>query len=382
MSTPINVFTLGDSRKLSTWSNVPYFLTTTLERKGYRVNRIDIGPDRWLQLGYDLVWRSWCGLAGKRSKHDYFRSRLNGRITRWRIDRALRRHTDGHQVFITFSFGAHRQQRPYVLFCDMTFERSIRYFEGRPADPLEARTVAEEQRNLEAADLVISLFPEQARELEDALGDKVRYYGNVVNMEPTRPDTDQLLRIKMGSRRIVFIGGDKYLPGLERLLDGVGTLQRRTGQLLHLDVIGIRREAVRNAPPQVVFHGYLDKAVAEQRERYYRILENACAFVNPMPKWGAFSASCEAMYLHTPVVLFPYDEFIGTFGTEPTMCEFLQDGSGDDIADALQRLLSDQVRWRRKALAAHEAVRTFTWDAYVDRLVADLEVRPGRTGKA
>ena len=37
----IFIFTEGDSNKLAVWSNVPYFLSTTLEKKGYNVVRVD-----------------------------------------------------------------------------------------------------------------------------------------------------------------------------------------------------------------------------------------------------------------------------------------------------------------------------------------------------
>ena len=37
----IYIFTEGDSNELATWSNVPYFLSTTLEKKGYNVIRVD-----------------------------------------------------------------------------------------------------------------------------------------------------------------------------------------------------------------------------------------------------------------------------------------------------------------------------------------------------
>jgi hypothetical protein len=39
----ITVFTIGDSKKMSTWSNVPFFFTETLISKGVKVNRVDIG---------------------------------------------------------------------------------------------------------------------------------------------------------------------------------------------------------------------------------------------------------------------------------------------------------------------------------------------------
>lgn len=368
----LTVFTLGDSRKVSTWSNVPYFFTRTLERQGHRVHRVDIGPNRAIKLMYDLVWKSWCAITGSGSKHEYFRSKLNQRLTERRIDRALTRHPQSHSVFVTFSFGAHRQHRPYSLFCDMTFEKHIHYFEGRRVDPLEAWTVQQEKRNLEGAQHIVSLFPELARELVSTYGDRVKYYGNVVNMEPDTVDPRTLIARKQDSREIVFIGSSKYIKGLEALAAGVEEWNARGKAPLTVHVIGMRRGELRSAPANMVFHGYLDKADETERRTYYDVLGRAAAFINPTPKWGSFSASCEAMHLCTPVVLFPYAEFVETFGAEGTTGEFLRDGSPADIADALERLLGDRERWRSKALTAHKAVEHFTWDRYVRSFVEDI----------
>ena len=38
-------FSMGDSNKISTWSNVPFLFCKELEQKGILVRRIDIGPD-------------------------------------------------------------------------------------------------------------------------------------------------------------------------------------------------------------------------------------------------------------------------------------------------------------------------------------------------
>lgn len=44
MHTPKEVifFTKGDSADISTWSNVPYFFTRTLEEKGVTVHRVNM----------------------------------------------------------------------------------------------------------------------------------------------------------------------------------------------------------------------------------------------------------------------------------------------------------------------------------------------------
>jgi hypothetical protein len=54
----INVFTYGNASKLSTWSNVPYFFTETLEEKGIKVNRINIQPNKIFKTIYRFtIWQ-------------------------------------------------------------------------------------------------------------------------------------------------------------------------------------------------------------------------------------------------------------------------------------------------------------------------------------
>src|SRR3569833_1299656 len=54
----LTVFSHGDSTLLSTWSNVPYFFTRTIESKGIKVNRVNINPPYALEELYDrTVWR-------------------------------------------------------------------------------------------------------------------------------------------------------------------------------------------------------------------------------------------------------------------------------------------------------------------------------------
>jgi len=70
----VSVFTNGDSCKLSTWSNVPYFFTQALTAKGIKVNRIDLSPDPSLEKR----WNKFMGRVMRRifkgTSYCYFRS--------------------------------------------------------------------------------------------------------------------------------------------------------------------------------------------------------------------------------------------------------------------------------------------------------------------
>lgn len=367
------VFTPGDARKLSTWSNVPYLFTRALERYSYQVVHVDIGQEKPLRAVYDLAIVALRALRLTRSSHTYFRSRLHRWITERRIARALQRHPHNENLFITFSFSSVRSGKPCSLFCDMTHAKSIGYFNDRAPDRTELRTIHHEEENLRHAKLVVSLFPELAGELGAEYGDKVRYYGNVVNIEATEAEERRALHKGEGPIELVFIGKPHYRQGLRLLLEALRLLNEGRREPVTLHVIGhTRLQVIGPVPPNVVFHGYLDKGVPDELRRYYEVLGRAHLFVNPTPKWGAFSASLEAMYLRTPVVVFPYPEFTRTFGEDEEVGHFLCSEDPEAIAAAIRDLIEGRDTWRRKAEHAHAAVKDFTWDNYVARFLTDL----------
>lgn len=371
------VFSIGDSRKPSTWSNVPYFFTATLERRGYGVEHVDIGPSRILQLMFDVPWKSFCKLTGRHTRYTYLRSGYNRKVTDAKIRRALQRFPGGHCVFMTFSFGA-GPSRPYTLFCDQTFAQHIAYFDEREPDSLELPTILAERKVMKASSMIIALFPEVAETLGKFHGGKVKYYGNVVNSTNMNVDPQELLERKLNAREIVFIGNRKYKEGLERLGQAVRILNGRGMDWLTVNVIGMEHGELHAAPHNMHFHGYLDKGKPEQARLYRQVLERSRVYVNPNPKWAAFSASCEALYLCTPVVIFPYREFQRTFGDVNSVGSALASNRPEELADAIEALVTDDSTWTRKALAAHAATKDMSWDNYVDHFLKDLgQIRHG-----
>jgi glycosyltransferase involved in cell wall biosynthesis len=365
------VFSIGDSRKPSTWSNVPYFFTQTLEKRGFAVRHVNIAPSRILQLIFDVPWKAFCRLTGRQTQYTFLRSLYNRRVTDAKIRRALLRNPEGHCVFMTYSFGA-GAERPYSLFCDQTFAQYINYFDGRQPDKLELPTILAERKVMKAASIVIALFPELAESLRKVHGSKVKYYGNVVNIGSMNVDPQELLKRKRQTREVVFIGNRKYKEGLERLAEAMHVLNARGMEGVTVNVIGMDERDLHAPPPNMRFHGYLDKGKPDQARTYRQILERSRAFVNPNPKWAAFSASCEALYLCTPVVIFPYREFQRTFGDTNKVGTALRSASREELADAIAELLTDDESWTTKAIAAHEATKNMSWDNYVDQFLRDL----------
>ena len=365
------VFSIGDSRRPSTWSNVPYFFTRELEHQGCQVERIDIGPPRSVQLLFDVPWKAWCRLTGVRTKYTFQRSMVNRRATQARISRALRQHRELHCIFMTFSFSTREKARPYTLFCDQSFAQHIAYFDERSPDHLEYPTVLEERRNMEEAGIIVALFPDVAEDLRYAYGEKVKYFGNVVNIELPAGETEAALNVKRATNEIVFIGSRKYKAGLERLAEAIDFLNQGLFAGLVVNVIGMKRKDMPTAPANMVFHGYLDKGKPTELRRYTDILSRARLFVNPNPKWAAFSASCEAMFLYTPVVLFPYPEFERTFGTVDNVGIGLQSTLPQHIAESIAGLMRDDAAWQAKAIAAHHATESMTWANFTRKFMRE-----------
>ncbi len=374
------VFSLGDSRKASTWSNVPFFFTRTLEKQGCSVHRVNIGPPRWLQLLFDVPWKLYCKAVGRQTRYTFLRSQMHRRMAEAKIARALGQYPQGHCIFMTYSFGAGRK-REYTLFCDQTFEQHIAYFDERRPDKLERPTILAERRNLRHAKLIIALFPELADKLQGLHGGRVRYYGNVVNLETTQAEEAKLLRLKRQSREVVFIGNRRYKEGLELLAKAVRHINAQGGMPITVNVIGMDRGDIQGAPANMVFHGYLNKAVPEQKQTYIKVLERSRLFVNPNPKWAAFSASCEALYLFTPVVIPAYSEFERTFGDIRDLGVPLHSTEAELVAQGIMELMDNDAEWERRARNGHQATSAMSWANYVKKYLDDL-AQSERTGPA
>src|SRR5690349_7929035 len=104
----LTVYTHGDSGKINTWSNVPYLLTTTLEKKGIKINRVNINPGKWREKIFDrVIWRVLRRLLGKDNFYQYIRTGFYQAEGKNKIRKACRLfpNADAH-LFISMSFSA------------------------------------------------------------------------------------------------------------------------------------------------------------------------------------------------------------------------------------------------------------------------------------
>jgi glycosyltransferase involved in cell wall biosynthesis len=358
------VFSVGDSTKISTWSNVPYFFTTTLEKQGIKVNRVNLQESKNLKLLYFFCFGWMVKFFFKKSAYTYYRSALNNWDTNRKIKKAVQEftHADLH-VFLTFSFSSKPYtNKPVVLFGDWTYDHQLNYFAARKPYGFEQRSVNRENTCIENADAVVVLFPKVAAYMKEKYSNKnIHYLGNVINS-----NADEIIYdVSKRTNSIVFIGATKYLDGLHALIKAIEKL-KALGTTIDLQVIGISANEVGEHHSFVQYHGYLDKGDTEQRKKYYEILNGAKVFVNTNEKWASFSASIEAMYHYVPVIVTPYPEFVETFGSKINFGMYC--GANGDLSALINGIISAN-NYNEICSNAHDAVKDYTWEKYIENVI-------------
>ncbi|MCX6272519.1 MAG: glycosyltransferase [Bacteroidetes bacterium] len=368
----ITVFCLGNSEEKRTWSNIPYFLTHHLQSGGIRVNRVDISPSAKTEAWFDRLVEKTLKRLLPSTTYCYFRSGFNYCHQRSVIKRASGAFPNADvNLFLTFSFSsAGLIKKPVVLLCDWTYEHYIHHYKKRNPDSWEMGCVKRETKQIENADLVISLF----RGITDQLKEKyinpdIYYLGHVINSGYHFAE-DDILKRKSGSHSLLFTGTIKYKEGAIQLIRAFEQIQGEFPDY-KLHIVGIEKEELGLVPLNVYCHGYLDKGDPEQEKQYYSLLENASVFVNTTPLWAGFSACTEAMYYYTPVIVSRTVEFTRSFGDSLSFGYYC-DSSVNLLSHLLADLLQDN-QYLTLCRQAHEAVKEWTWEKYIDKLVRLME---------
>lgn len=368
----------GDSSKLKTWSNVPYFLTATLEASGVKVNRVSLHPGSSVaeKIFYKL-WNVWVKGVTRRKGCPYRRSSAYFYLMERKVRAAVRKYADSDVfLFTSYSMSSKKySDKPSVLFCDWTAEYDLLHAHGRKIEELPSYDVRFMQRQkevIEGADAVVCLFPGVTEHMRKVYPQaRIHYIGNVVNSleEPVVPET---IERKEKGHDILFVGKKHYMKGARELLAAFSLLRTENPEL-RLHIIGLTESQLGQLPEGVTCYGYLDKSDTAQRRIYYDLLSSCRLFVNTTPQWGAFSASVEAMYHYMPVLVTPYGEFVKTFGAEIGFGLYHDENGGERVLAEEIKAFLEPKGFREKAECAHAMVADMKWDRYVSRLTNIIE---------
>ena len=363
----------GDSAKISTWSNVPYFLTETLIAKGITVNRVNLHPgtSKLHKIFYKL-WNVFAKGVFRNKYYTYRRTGIYFYLMDRRIKKAVKKYPDSDAfLFTTYNLTARKYtDKTVILFSDWTADYDARCFKGVDPTTLpyhERLFIARQKRNIETADCVVSLFPGMASDMQRVYPTaNIHYIGNVVNSlyEPDR----QIINEKENNHDILFVGKKHYLKGALELLEAFKDVKAKLPDA-RLHIIGMKPNKFDNLPDGAECYGYLSKDATESRKKYYELLSRCRLFINTTPKWGAFSASVEAMYHYTPVIITPYCEFVNTFGNDIDFGYYHNPEKGvNELSELMIKSLTD-TNFAKQAEHAHKAVEEMTWNNFTDKLI-------------
>ena len=368
MKKVIVVFTRGDSRKLSTWSNVPYFLTKTLKQQGFEVIHIDVSYKRLSRLfRYVNIFNKI--FINRRTVYEFNRTGINAALVDWKMRRVVRKYKSSI-LFISlgFSFCPYKYTDKTMMLGDWSIDYMLEKFLQRKPDKLELKAIERERKFIDNVQFMVSLFPDMAKWMENKYGRDVHYCGNVVN-SVFEPNADSAIAQKIDSSSILFIGKPKYREGAKILIETVEKVKIKYPEV-KLNIIGMSDGDFENLPDNVICYGYLDKSDTTDCVHYYKLLNEAKIVVNTTAGWGAFSSLVEAMYWYTPIITTPYSSFVSTFGKSIDFGLYAKELELKSLYDCIQAIFEmDYNHYMKLCTNARESVQHFTWDEYIKKIL-------------
>lgn len=83
---------------------------------------------------------------------------------------------------------------------------------------------------------------------------------------------------------------------------------------------------------------------------------------------GGYSSTVEAMYFYTPVIVSPYDDFVNEFGKDIDFGIYNEKYDSSVLAKNIEAIFNSGD-YENMCLNAHERVKDYTWDNYVDKIL-------------
>lgn len=170
-------------------------------------------------------------------------------------------------------------------------------------------------------------------------------------------------RPKDGPLRVLWLGQVVLRKGIQYLVEAAKRLPERDFVFTVAGPIGISESVVSSVPPNLTFTGRIT------RDRVSDLYREADIFVLPTLSDGFAITQLEAMAHGVPVIATPNCGRVVTDGEDGLI---VPPRDPDKLADALAWCLENRRRLDEMRQNALRKSRTFTLEAYVDRLEACL----------
>lgn len=368
MEKNIMVLTYGDSNNPSTWSNVPYLFTKTLEEKGFNVIRIDMSTKRTpIYFAYTLLAK----IIKPSTTYYYVRSKMNRKKVNKIIKNAVDKYDDQVDLYISLSYDfspSEYTDKKVLLFSDWPIEYALKSRYNREPDWLEKNDVERHRIIIEKADYVVSLFKDVANYMNNRFENKTYYFGGLINSFYPIEGFECI----DNRNKITFIGKKSYIESAKNLINVYKKINKKiiNEKQLELHIIGMtKNDFIGIDDDKIFFHGYLDKGKDKEKELYYKIMKESIILVNTSEKWAGMSSITEALYYYRPIITSKYDEFIEIFGNNIKFGLFSENNE-KEIKLNLEKILNmNKKEYKKMCLEAHKSVEQFTYDKYIDNIL-------------
>ena len=370
-------FSYGDSNDISTWSNVPYLFTKTMESKGIIVHRVNINvyANWWVGQIWNRILKPIINHIWPDNMYWYQRTPIAVYQANKIIRKAVSKYSKSdYAIFMTYDFYNKFNNIPSILYCDVTFE--MEKIGRRKQKPmfLEKALIRAQHEAITHSQLVVPLFKKPAEELRSMGYTNIHccdhYVINKIYDAPLNPQV--IIARKKQSNMILFIGNKKtYFRGALMLVEAFRKL-KSTNLDLELHIVAMVADDFDNLPDGVFCHGYLHKDIEEECKLYYDLLLEARIICNPTPKWAGISSIMEAMYFYTPFIIAPFDDFKEYIGETLDCGYFNEEFESSTLANNIQRMLNAKD-YEQMALNGHEHVKDYTWDNFIDWFISEAE---------
>lgn len=365
--------TTAPSKNYKSWSNIPYLLHKNLEKRGYVVENFVMREVEPLRTVFNLPIRVLNKFFTLGTTYFYVRTPVHFFFT-YLYSRFIGLMSAKQDVMVVqgFSYPLHNGKNRQIVLGDWPSEYLFEKFLKRRPSRLERKSIDRENAVIEAADAVITLFP-NVREymLRNYKNQNIYCFGNVVNVDDDVALPVDIRERKLNSKRFLFVGQPFYLTGALELIGAARNLQQQ-GHECEVDIIGIDPSLIGVEYEWLTVHGYLDKEKPLDKQKYYELLSDARLFVNTTPGWSGFQALLEAMYFHNPIVVRPNESLNSYFLNLTTVANIVEEG-GPSLEAILTESLTDSARYKKMSDAARKAVESSTWNNFTTELIGLLK---------
>jgi len=361
--------TTAPSKSYKSWSNIPYLLHKNLEKRGYVVENYVMSEMEPFKTAFNLPIRVLNKFLKLKATYFYSRTSVHF-FFMYLYGHYLRLVSSKQDVMIVqgFSYPMHNKRNRQILLGDWPSEYLFEKFLKRKPNWLERGYIDRETAVIEAADVVITLFPNVCEYMVQKYRNKNIYFlGNVVNVDDDVDLPVDIRERKLNSKRFLFIGQPFYLTGALELIAAARNL-RQQGFKCEVDIVGIDPSLLGVEYEWLKVHGYLDKAKPSDKARYYELLSNARLFVNTTPGWSGFQALLEAMYFQNPIMVRPNESLSAYFLNLSSFAYLLEDG-GPMLETMLAQSFVESDQYVQMSDASRKSVETSTWNEFTTKLV-------------